>query len=203
MARLMGQLDLPVDPERAMPLLHRAATLATLAVPQPAYVYALLLLDDFAHIGTSLPASLFAPYLPSGVSASEEAQKHLERAAFLHFSPAQYKLGHSYEFARPPCAFDPLLSVQYYSLASQAGEAEAVALLGTLNFLVGSMPDVLSFLYIVVRSFRCLVVLVFRNALPSDVGRLLFIVLRTVQLVCYTGRCLHADQCSIYNGTGE
>lgn len=125
MARLMGQLDLPVDPERAMPLLHRAATLATLAVPQPAYVYALLLLDDFAHIGTSLPASLFAPYLPSGVSISEEAQKHLERAAYLHFSPAQYKLGHSYEFARPPCAFDPLLSVQYYTLASGAGEPEA------------------------------------------------------------------------------
>lgn len=38
---------------------------------------------------------------------------------------AQYKLGHFYEFAREPYAYDPLLSVQYYTLASSSGEAEA------------------------------------------------------------------------------
>jgi len=34
-------------------------------------------------------------------------------------------MGHAYEFASPPFPFDPLLSVQYYSLASQQGEDEA------------------------------------------------------------------------------
>ena len=37
----------------------------------------------------------------------------------------QYKLGHAYEFAQPPFSFDRLLSIQYYSLASQHGEIEA------------------------------------------------------------------------------
>lgn len=66
-----------------------------------------------------------------------EVRKHLERAAYLGFSPAQYKLGHAYEFAQPPFPFDPLLSVQYYSLASQQGEVEADMALSKW-FLCGS-----------------------------------------------------------------
>lgn len=123
MAHLMGQLGLPASPAQAVPLLHKAATLASVAVPQPAYVYALLLLNDFNHI--SIPPSLFAPLLPPGATPESEARKHLERAAYLNFAPAQYKLGHAYEFATPPYPFDALLSVQYYSLASQQGESEA------------------------------------------------------------------------------
>ncbi|KAL0959499.1 hypothetical protein HGRIS_011209 [Hohenbuehelia grisea] len=123
MAHLMGQLGLPASVETAIPLLHRAATLASLEVPQPAYVYALLLLSEFSHITVS-PAA-FAPYIPPGSSPALEARKHLERAAYLHFPPAQYKLGHAYEFAHEPFPFDALLSVQYYSLASQQGETEA------------------------------------------------------------------------------
>lgn len=123
MANLMGQLGLPVDVNKAVPLLHRAATLSSIDVPQPAYVYALLLLSEFTHV--SVPAHAFAPYIPPDSSLSLEARKHLERAAFLNFAPAQYKLGHAYEFAQPPFLFDPLLSVQYYSLASQQGEIEA------------------------------------------------------------------------------
>ncbi|KAI0762245.1 hypothetical protein C8Q74DRAFT_1289079, partial [Fomes fomentarius] len=61
----------------------------------------------------------------SGTTPAEEARKHLERAAYLNFAPAQYKLGHAYEFATHPFPFDALLSVQYYSLASQQGEVEA------------------------------------------------------------------------------
>lgn len=123
MAHLMGQLGLPSSPEIALPLLQRAATLATVEVPQPAYVYGLLLLSEFSHI--SLPPHLFQPLVPSGSTPQAEARKHLERAAFLNFAPAQYKLGHSYEYATPPFPFDALLSVQYYSLASQQGEVEA------------------------------------------------------------------------------
>ncbi|KAH8112507.1 HCP-like protein [Phellopilus nigrolimitatus] len=126
MAHLLGQLGLPAGPASAVPLLHRAASLASVLVPQPAYVYALLLLDDFAHAGASVPAALLAPLLPPGTESPEhEARRLLERAAFLHFAPAQYKLGHAYEFAVAPFPFDPLLSVQYYSLASQQGEPEA------------------------------------------------------------------------------
>lgn len=119
----MGQLGLPSNPELAVPLLHRAATLASTDVPQPAYVYGLLLLNEFSHI--TIPPSLFAPYIPAGSTPALEARKHLERAAYLNFAPAQYKLGHAYEFAQPPFPFDALLSVQYYSLASQQGEIEA------------------------------------------------------------------------------
>lgn len=123
MAYLMGQLGLAPSQESALPLLFRAATLASVDVPQPAYVYGLLLLQEFTHV--QIPLHLFAPLIPPGSDAPTEARRHLERAAYLNFSPAQYKLGHSYEFATPPFPFDALLSVQYYSLASQQGEIEA------------------------------------------------------------------------------
>jgi len=61
--------------------------------------------------------------------------------AFLHFAPAQYKLGHAYEFAESPFPFDPLLSVQYYSLASQQGEVEADMALSKW-FLCGSGAEI-------------------------------------------------------------
>ncbi|EIN13641.1 HCP-like protein [Punctularia strigosozonata HHB-11173 SS5] len=123
MAHLMGQLGLPANSTVAVPLLQRAATLATVACPQPAYVLGLLLLDEFSHV--SIPPQTFASVLPPGSSREAEARRHLERAAYLNFAPAQYKLGHAYEFAQAPFPFDPLLSVQYYSLASQQGEIEA------------------------------------------------------------------------------
>lgn len=135
MAHLMGQLQLPASAEIALPLLNRAATLATVEVPQPAYVYGLLLLADFSHI--SIPPQFFAPFIPQGSTLQAEARKHLERAAYLNFAPAQYKLGHAYEFATPPFPFDALLSVQYYSLASQQGETEADMALSKW-FLCGS-----------------------------------------------------------------
>ena len=119
----MGQLGLSAQPEVGLPLIQRAATLASVQVPQPAYVYGLLLLGEFAHV--TVPPQFFAPLIPPHSSAPQEARLHLERAAFLHFAPAQYKLGHAYEFALAPFPFDALLSVQYYSLASQQGEVEA------------------------------------------------------------------------------
>ena len=135
MAHLLGQLSLQQNISVALPLLHRAATLATLQVPQPAYVYALLLLSEFTQI--TVPPVLFASLIPPLSSPTLEARKHLERAAFLHFPAAQYKLGHAYEFAEPPFPFDPLLSVQYYSLASEQGESEADMALSKW-FLCGS-----------------------------------------------------------------
>ncbi|KAK7046617.1 hypothetical protein R3P38DRAFT_2689045, partial [Favolaschia claudopus] len=123
-AHLLGQLNLDVNPTTALPYLHQAATRATLQCPQPAYVFALILLGEFT---TPVAAPLLQPFLPPGQSKEAYARALLERAAALHFAPAQYKLGHAFEFAVPASAFpfDPLLSVQWYSLASQAGEAEA------------------------------------------------------------------------------
>jgi len=120
MAHLLGQLGLDVNIDAAITLLQRAAGLATVQVPQPAYAYALLLLNEFTQ--ASIPAHAFAAFT---ADPFQDARKYLERAAFLHFAPAQYKLGHAYEYAQPPFPFDPLLSVQYYSLASQQGEPEA------------------------------------------------------------------------------
>lgn len=123
MCNLMGQLGLPVNVQSGIALLQRAASLASLEVPQPAYVYALLLLNEFTHV--TVPTATLIPYIPNGSSVEAEAKKYLEKAAYLHFPAAQYKLGHAFEFSQPPFPFDPLMSVQYYSLASQHGEAEA------------------------------------------------------------------------------
>ncbi|THH09105.1 hypothetical protein EW145_g2252 [Phellinidium pouzarii] len=123
MARLLGQLGLPCDVPAGIDLLRRAAEWSSITCPQPAYVYALLLLDDCKQV--SVPPAALAPFIPMGSTPAHEARAHLERAAFLHFVPAQLRLGHGYEFAEIPFSFDPLLSVQYYSLASQQGEPEA------------------------------------------------------------------------------
>ena len=135
MAHLMGQLGLSSSPEAGLPLLQRAAILATVEVPQSAYVFGLLLLGEFSP--ASIAPHLFAPLIPPGGAREQEARRHLERAAYLNFAPAQYKLGHAYEFAQPPFPFDPLLSVQYYSLASQQGDIEADMALSKW-FLCGS-----------------------------------------------------------------
>jgi TPR repeat protein len=123
MANLMGQLNIPVDVQKAIPLLRNAAFNASIDVPQPAYVYGLILLGEFPS--ATIAPHLLAPFIPQGITLQTEARKHIERAAYLGFSPAQYKMGHAYEFATTPFPFDPLLSVQYYSLASQQNEEEA------------------------------------------------------------------------------
>lgn len=119
MAHLLGQLSLPASPTTALPLLKKAASLSSIYCPQPAYVMALILLNEFSPY--QLPPELMSQF-PDPLA---EARRNLERAAYLHFAPAQFKLGHAYEFALPPFPFDALLSVSYYSLASEAGEAEA------------------------------------------------------------------------------
>jgi len=60
-----------------------------------------------------------APFLPPGSTPQLEAKRYLERAAYFGNGAAQFKLGHAYEFGVAPFPPDPLLSVQYYSLAAQ------------------------------------------------------------------------------------
>jgi TPR repeat protein len=54
--------------------------------------------------------------LPPNLS---ESRYMIEKAAYLGFAAAQYKIGWCYEYSQITCPFDPLLSVEYYSLASQ------------------------------------------------------------------------------------
>ena len=135
MAHLLGQLGLAPSPEIAMSLLYQAATRATLENPQPAYVFALILLAEFT--AADIPDHFLQRYIPPQSSRSVEARIYLERAGYLHFGPAQYKLGHVHEFAQEPFPFDPVLSVQWYNAAALQGEAEAEMALSKW-FLVGA-----------------------------------------------------------------
>ena len=118
MATLLGQLSVPASPADAVPILRAAADSADQALPQPEYVLGMILHGEFAHV--DIPESVLEP----GAN-EDEARRRIERAAYLGFAPAQYKLGWSYEYAQLLCPFDPLLSLQYYCLASKQGETEA------------------------------------------------------------------------------
>jgi len=86
------------------------------------------LLGEYSHVEIS-PSILMAYLPPPNASNIEprlsEARRYIERAAYLCFAPAQCKAGWAYEFSKLGCPYDPLLSVQYYSLASQQGEEDA------------------------------------------------------------------------------
>ncbi|KAG9004305.1 hypothetical protein FRB94_006812 [Tulasnella sp. JGI-2019a] len=140
MANLLGQLSLPKNPQTAITLLRQAAEQADADTPQPTYVYGMLLLGEFDQ--ADLPMPLIMSTLPPSSASNPdprqaEARRRIERAAYLNFAPAQYKLGWAYEYAKLGLGFDPLLSVQYYSLASQQGETEADMALSKW-FLCGS-----------------------------------------------------------------
>lgn len=128
MANLLGQLEIAQDKPKAIALLREAADGADEDTPQPAYIYGMLLAGEFSHV--EVPAQVVQSLLHSAggrpvANLEAEARRRIERAAYLNFAPAQYKCGWCYEYAQLECSFDPLLSVQYYSLASQGGEIEA------------------------------------------------------------------------------
>ncbi|KAJ7022919.1 hypothetical protein C8F04DRAFT_1402113 [Mycena alexandri] len=126
-AYLLKQLGMLEDAARALG--RRVVRACCVRSP---YVFGLILLGEFGASGPTstplpIPPALLLPLIPAGQTRELYARAMLEQAAALHFAPAQYKLGHAFEFVVPASAFpfDPLLSVQWYSLASQAGEAEA------------------------------------------------------------------------------
>ncbi|KAG9086637.1 hypothetical protein FRC06_002996 [Ceratobasidium sp. 370] len=140
MAHLLGQLGFPSTPSLAVNLLREAADLSTVDVPQPSYVFGMLLLGEFAQV--TLPPAILAQALPAPTPSNphpraSEARRRIERSAYLGFGPALYKIGWAYEHAKMGCTYDPLLSVQYYSAASQRGEGEADMALSKW-FLCGS-----------------------------------------------------------------
>ncbi|TFY67033.1 hypothetical protein EVJ58_g1891 [Rhodofomes roseus] len=130
-------LGLPRSSEEALPLLKQAAALSTVDTPHPAYVYALLLLNELPNL--SIQPYLLASHIPPGSSPALEARRHLERAAYLAHAPAQTRLGEAFELADEDGGFpfDAVLSVQYYSLAAAQGDADAEMALSKW-FLCGS-----------------------------------------------------------------
>ncbi|GAA6027371.1 hypothetical protein JCM8097_007803 [Rhodosporidiobolus ruineniae] len=118
MAYLLGQIGVQADVPKALALLKRAADSADLDTPQPPYILGMLLSGEFDSPSVQLNKALIPLDL-------DEAKWRIERSAYLSFGPAQYKMGFAYEYATLGCLFDPLLSVQYYALASQNGEVEA------------------------------------------------------------------------------
>ncbi|KAI8449694.1 hypothetical protein BY996DRAFT_6418159 [Phakopsora pachyrhizi] len=117
MCYLLGQVNLQVDLRRAVGHLKAAAHLADEITPQPAYIYGMLLAEDFDAL-PMIPNEILKPNLT-------EARQMIEKSAYLGFAAAQYKLGWCYEYSQLNCPYDPLLSVEYYSLASKQGESEA------------------------------------------------------------------------------
>ncbi|KAH9815546.1 chitin synthase regulator 3, partial [Melampsora americana] len=117
MSYFLGQLQLPADVVKAVAHLKSAADLADEDTPQPAYIYGMLLAGDFE----SLPQISSDVLKPNPI----EARQLIEKAAYLGFAAAQYKMGWLYEYSQLGCPFDPLLSVEYYTSASKQGEIEA------------------------------------------------------------------------------
>jgi len=64
MARLLGQLGVQPSGDIAMPFLQKAATLASVESPHPAYVYGLLLLGEFT--AAKVEERHYVPLIPQG-----------------------------------------------------------------------------------------------------------------------------------------
>jgi len=130
MAYLLGQLRLAPDPARAVSLLSTAAGACAIDSPYPAFVYAMLLAGEFL-LPTAIPpipAHLLLPLSshPDALAPQFDlARQAIEKAAYFCHAASQLKLGHLYEHAAWGLTYDPLMSVQWYSLASQGGEVEA------------------------------------------------------------------------------
>ncbi|KOS16046.1 hcp-like protein [Malassezia pachydermatis] len=126
MAKLLGQLEVSQDTMEGVALLQASADAATVDTPHPAYIYALLLAGELSSVPVPLEAFI-TPDMPSPTRASLAplAKRYLERAAYLNLAAAQSKCGWCYEHAQLSFPFDPLMSVQYYSAASQGGDPES------------------------------------------------------------------------------
>ena len=138
-AHLAGQLNFPLRTAVGMDYLQRAADIATIDCPQSPFFLGTLLAGENTSIPFPLDLLLPANSPPSERLAAQhrEAKSYILKAAYLCFPPAQHKAGVMHEFAQLTCPYDPLLSVQYYALASQEGEVEADMALSKW-FLVGA-----------------------------------------------------------------
>jgi TPR repeat protein len=138
-AYLSGQLGLQIQPALGLDYLRRSADMATVDSPQAAFFYGTLLAGENQDV--PFPSELLlppnSPPSPLLEAQHRDAKSYILKAAYLCFSAALYKAGVMHEYAQLTCPYDPLLSVQYYALASQEGEIEADMALSKW-FLVGA-----------------------------------------------------------------
>lgn len=116
MMSLLGQLGEAKDYQTGLERIQAAADSADEDSPQGAFVYGML-------IGRELP-DIYVPdsMLPTNTQA---ALVYVEKAAYLGFSKAQYKMGQVYELCQFGCEFNPAYSIHYYGLAANQNNAEA------------------------------------------------------------------------------
>ncbi|KEI40282.1 uncharacterized protein L969DRAFT_47998, partial [Mixia osmundae IAM 14324] len=124
MAYLQGQLGLARDSARGVQLLRTSAQIADqLADPDtatPLWVWGMLINHEF-DLGPSVPL----PFSVLPRLDPVDAGRWIKKSAYLHETKAQCRMGTAYEYAQLGLPYDPLMSVQYYSLASQGGSEEA------------------------------------------------------------------------------
>ncbi|WFD36080.1 hypothetical protein MCUN1_002951 [Malassezia cuniculi] len=121
-AYVLGELELGQDVPRGVALIRSAADEANENAPHAAYAYGLMLAGE--QYTAEVPLDVLAPG-SSRAELAPLAKRYLERAAYFNLPAAQYKCGECYEHAQLSFPFDPLLSVQYYSAASQGGDSDA------------------------------------------------------------------------------
>ena len=127
MAHLLGQIGVPQDHAVAIPLLRCASRLVSLDAPHPAYVAALLLSHELKP-PRPIPSNLIldATAEPEILQPQLDlALVLLQQSAYFHHPPAQLRMGQMFECATFGFPHDPLMSVQWYTLASRAGVTEA------------------------------------------------------------------------------
>ncbi|XAO24195.1 hypothetical protein I312_102989 [Cryptococcus bacillisporus CA1280] len=128
MAYLLGQLNFFPDPATGLYFLHQSSNTATIDFPQASYVYGMLLAGDIT-LQTNIPPNLIIPPTspPTDAFLAQQniARESIERAAYLNYPAAQFKLGQMYEHADLSCLYDPTASVAWYTFASQNGYMEA------------------------------------------------------------------------------
>lgn len=123
-AYLYGQIGVQVSIPSGLSYLRRAADLASIAYPQPSFMWALILMGLFP--GVSGLESALRAYVPPGSTLQQEGKKYLEQAADYNYGPALYQIGHFYEWSTHPLYnANPMRSLQYYQKASKHGIAEA------------------------------------------------------------------------------
>ena len=122
LAYILEQLQLPRDVPRGVSLVRASADDANEDAPFPAYTYGIMLAGE--QYAAEVPPEVLEPGL-SQADLAPLAKRYLQRAAYFNMPAAQYKCGLCYEHAMLSFPFDPLLSVQYYSAASQGGDVDA------------------------------------------------------------------------------
>ncbi|KAF9181520.1 hypothetical protein BGZ51_005393 [Haplosporangium sp. Z 767] len=117
-AYLYGELGQARNMKSGIQYLKRAASFATESYPKAPYVLAQILAREYKQL--DIPDDIAFP-------DDGEALEWYKKSAELGYGPANYKLGHCYEYGTLGCTVDPFLSVQHYERAILTGDGDGEA----------------------------------------------------------------------------